>query len=253
MRTLLTLALFAFALPAFAIGPLNDTGIQFCGEALEGNNNPCTGTEPAGQDAHYGRDAAAKAGTLSKIGGGSAGFDYTKIANNGSVLPASATLGSGPTDWACTRDNVTGRIWEVKVNDSGHLRHQNHTYTWYDTNSPDGNPGSTGSTTTCSNTLGGQSCNTQNYAAAVRAGALCGYSDWRMPTVKELMGIADKGRYSPAIDPTYFLNTPSSSFWSGSPYAYSSNGAWLVAFGVGAAYSSGRSGSYRVRLVRGGQ
>jgi hypothetical protein len=44
---------------------------------------------------------------------------YTKIANDGSELPDSATLGTNPTDWACTKDNKTGLIWEVKTDDGG--------------------------------------------------------------------------------------------------------------------------------------
>lgn len=38
--------------------------------------------------------------------------NYTKIANNGSILPGDAQLGTQPTDWACTKDNKTGLMWE---------------------------------------------------------------------------------------------------------------------------------------------
>ena len=69
------------------------------------------------------------AGTVTKTSGATAGFDCTKVANNGSDLEASATLGLNATDWACTRDNVTGLLWEVKTT-SG-LRSQDHYYTWY--------------------------------------------------------------------------------------------------------------------------
>ena len=240
--------------------PLNDTGITWSGDATNGNANTCDASHPAGQDCHYGRDKAAAESTLAKVGASTSnngvanGFDFSKISNSGHVLDASATLGSGPDDWACTRDNVTGLIWEVKTT-SG-LRNQNHTYTWYntDTNTNGGADGAAGNTTTCSNTLGGQNCNTQNYVAAVNAGAgLCGHTDWRMPTIKELEGIADLGRSNPAIDPTYFPNTPSSDVWSGSPYAGNSSYAWGVYFGYGYASDGYRGGSVRVRLVRAGQ
>ncbi|CAK0760499.1 hypothetical protein CCP3SC5AM1_2860003 [Gammaproteobacteria bacterium] len=73
------------------LGALNDTGITQC---QDGGNNwgTCTATNTGDsatnprQDGRYGRDAAAAAGQLTKIGAGAAGFDYTKIANDGSEL-----------------------------------------------------------------------------------------------------------------------------------------------------------------------
>ena len=228
-----------------AAAPLNDTGIDWC---ADGSTNflTCPVAGYPGQDGEFGRDASARTGTLEKVGAGDAGFDYTKIANNGSVLPASATLGSGPNDWACTRDNVTGLIWEVKTSDGG-LRDWNNTYTWYDPNSggsdaPDPGPN-------CVNS----NCDTTDFVNLVNAEGLCGASDWRMPSRRELQGIVDYGRFDPAIDPGYFPNTPSSSFWSGSPYANDSNFAWVVYFNDGHAYGNFRSSDFRVRLVRGGQ
>ncbi|MGH9802607.1 MAG: hypothetical protein ACRD82_19755, partial [Blastocatellia bacterium] len=94
-------------LSAHAAG-LNDSGVT----AVD------TGA-PNGQDSQIGRDAAAGASVLTKTGSGSKGFDFTKIANDGSSLPANATLGSAPGAWACTLDNVTGLTWEVKTDDNG--------------------------------------------------------------------------------------------------------------------------------------
>lgn len=226
--------------------PLNDTGVAFCGAYPDGNL-ACDGSQPAGQDAHYGRDAAAAAGQLTKVGGGNAGFDFTKIANNGSVLPASAALGEGPTDWACTRDNVTGLLWEVKTT-SG-LRSQSHSYTWYDSvHNYGGYPG-TASGGSCA-TAG--RCDTEKYVADVNAVGLCGQTDWRMPAVWELLGIVDKGRVIPSIDTAYFPNT-GTFFWSGSPSAYNRGVAWYVYFKYGGADDINQSFGFLVRLVRGGQ
>lgn len=237
--------------------PLNDTGITFCGGATSGNNNPCLVTDPAGQDNNYGRDAAALAGALpAKVGGsgGTNGFDFTKVCNSGQnagqgACPANPTTpGYGADEWGCSRDNVTGLLWEVKT--TGGLRSMNHTYSWYLTNSPDGNNGT--STGGSCDTTG--RCDTEKYSADVNAAsqALCGQRDWRMPTVKELEGIADFGRTNPVIDPTYFPNTPSWLFWSGTLSA--AGGAWPVLFGyeVVSGTLPGRSGRNHVRLVRGG-
>ncbi len=242
------LCLGPLAVQAAPTAPLNDTGITRSGDAITGNAATCE-SHPAGQDCHYGRDAAAAAGNLNKTGTGAGGFDFTKIANNGAELGATATLGSAPTQWACTRDNVTGLIWEVKVNDINHLRHQNHTYTWYNTNSPDGNQG-TASGGSCKTS---DRCDTEKFVADVNNANLCGATDWRMPTIKELESIVHYDRFAPAIDTSFFPNTPSSYVWSGSPNANGASYAWSVVFYVGYSYNDYRSNSLHVRLVRGGQ
>jgi hypothetical protein len=218
--------------------PLNDTGISWCANDTT-NNLPCPVASHRGQDGEHGRDALARAGQLQKVGGGNAGFDFTKLDANGNTLPASAT------SWACVRDNHTGLIWEVKTT-SG-LRSMNNKYTWYDPKSPDGNPG-TANGGICT----GSACDTTGFVQAVNQQGLCGASDWRMPTRRELQGIVDYGRFNPAIDTGYFLNTPSSRFWSASPGSYSSDFAPNVDFFIGEANGLHRSNGGLVRLVRGG-
>lgn len=251
--------------------PLNDTGITFSGNATSGNSASCLATDPLGQDCSYGRDAAARAGSLTKVGGSSLsatgvtnGFDFTKVCNSGQTAgsgtcPANPTTpGYGTDEWGCTKDNVTGLLWEVKTTTG--LRSMSHSYTWYMTGSPDGNNG-TASGGSCA-TAG--RCDTEKFVADVNSAAsnptaLCGYRDWRMPTVKELEGISDIGRFNPAIDPTYFPDTPGSSFWwSGSPSAdpppFSGMYSWGVDHPSGNATTVNRRAiPPKVRLVRSGQ
>ncbi len=244
--------------------PINDTGQTLC---YDGANAPAACSATLGgdggvnprQDGRYGRDAAAAAGQLTKIGAGDAGFDFTKIANNGSALPASAVLGSGSTDWACTRDNVTGLTWEVKT--SSGLRSSAHNYSWYSTDatSNGGDAGGLG-TDTCGGTLSAplynNQCNTQNFTAAVNAVRLCGRSDWRVPRSNELLSIVNAGRAGPAIDVAYFPNTSGTlevSFWSASIYAGSPDLARSINFYIGRPYSFFKSTILATRLVRGGQ
>ena len=237
MRALLTLLALAVSLPAHS-GPLNDTGIDFCGAYPSGNNKPCTGTEPAWQDAHYGRDAAA----------GGKGFSFTALDASG----ADTTPTSGSTPHSCVRDNVTRLVWEVKTDDGG-SRDKDWTYSWYNSN-PATNGGSAGYPDYGNNCFDISRCDTEKFVVDVNAAGLCGHNDWRMPTVKELEGIVDFGRTNPAIDPTYFPNTPNWYFWTGSPLANFSNNAWVVGFYDGVSASGDdRGDGYFVRLVRGGQ
>ena len=104
---------------AVAAAGLNDTGVTTCADASGATVSCTAATAVQGQDARYGRDAAAGTGALTKVGGGANGFDFTKISNGtanvpGVVLPATAALGTAASDWGCTYDNTTGLMWEVK-------------------------------------------------------------------------------------------------------------------------------------------
>lgn len=251
----IALVLSTLAGAVAAVGPnnaLNDTGVTTYGNATS-NGLTSEPVDYPGQDTRYGRDAAAAAGKLPKVGGGSKGFDFTKISNSGTVLPAAAALGPGASDWGCTYDNVTGLMWEVKVNDATHLRHMDWTYTWYDSNTST-NGGSVGvpGSGSC-RTIG--RCDTEKFVVDVNAAGLCGRRDWRMPTLKELESIVDFSSYSQAIDSTWFPNTLASYyFWSASAAANNPSYAWPVNFRngqVGAVILKG-NGSL-VRLVRWGR
>ncbi len=146
----------------------------------------------------------------------SASTDYSKISNSGNILPDTAVLGSSPNDWACTKDNKTGLVWEVKTSDAG-LHSMNNTYTnYYYTESGYG-----------TNT------NSDAFVSLVNNNSYCGASNWRMPSSEELKGIVycSDGKYNsisgvgnnctnfgsvekPAINSKYFPNTKADIFWS---------------------------------------
>ena len=79
---------------------------------------------------------------------------------------------------------------------------------------------------------------------------LAGQSDWRLPSMIELLSIVDHGQYNPSIDPTYFPSTPPDSFWSSSPVAGSPYHAWYVYFYYGLANNESRAYVHFVRCVR---
>lgn len=238
--------LLAFvALPALCAG-LNDTGITNCGDASTTSSAICAIFSDAGssprQDARYGRDPQAGSGNLTKIGGGGNGFDFSKIANDGTVLGAAAS------DWACTRDNVTGLIWEVKT--AFGLRNQSHTYTWYQTVN-----GSNWGVPAGGSCESGGRCDTQKFVADVNQAGLCGFNDWRMPSIKELENIVDFSRINPAIDSSYFPNTRADDlgqFWTSTPDSMTSGQfAWKVDFKTGGVMKEQPLKAQPVRLVRG--
>ena len=239
---------------------LPDTGQDTCYDDA-GNADAVPASDPASiardtgshprQDCRYGRDAAAAAGALTKIGAGPKGRDYSKIANNGSVLAANAPLGSGATDWACTIDNTTGLIWEVKTTIATDLRYNLHAYTWRSTDASThgGDPGAVG-TNTCGATLPSGQCNTQAFVMAVNAAQLCRFSDWRLPSHRELLTLVYLDGSIPTIASDYFPNTLADPFWTSTTYSRFPDSAWNVDF-LSHYLNNSKTIAYRVRLVRG--
>jgi hypothetical protein len=141
---------------------------------------------------------------------------------------------------------MTGLTWEIKT-DNG-LRDRNNTYTWYipDSAVNGGAPGlQNGGNCTDSG------CDTQAYVQAINDLKLCGASDWRLPTKRELLSIVDNGRLKPAIDVRFFPNTLSSYYWSHTPSSDLENKAWQVYFLYGEASPGSKEQKSHIRLVRG--
>ncbi len=113
---------------------------------------------------------------------------YTKLDAQGNDLPVSAK------EWVMVRDNVTGLIWEVKTDDET-IHDKDNEYTWYDSN-PDTNGGEAGKP--------GDGKNTEEFIKALNAEKFGGFSDWRLPTIKELDSVVNLGGYETSIDTEYF-------------------------------------------------
>ena len=252
--------------------PLNDTGITRSGTTSVNNNLlPCSQTsytQPGSsvsetirhpQDCDQGRDKSANDNS-----DGWAGFSFTKLDDNGDDLPASATQTTD--NWECTRDNVTGLIWEVKSPYSSNQRYYDYTFTWYSTDvSLSGGDSGTANGGICSG--GPVKCDTEGYVTFINQtlpGGLCGLDDgWRLPTAEELLSLHNFGSDGtngigtavPAIDTDYFPHTMTGTsqtglYWSGSTYAAGLDQAWRSNFATASGPGAvDKNIAMRVRLV----
>ncbi len=213
---------------AFSLWP--DTGQTKCYD--NSGEIPC----PSPGEPFYGQDAQYQGPPRS----------YTKLGYGGVELPDTATPADG---WIMTRDNVTGLIWEIKTDD-GSIHDKDNYYTWCDHN-PDTNGGDQG---TC-----GDGTDTEDFIAALNAAHFGGYSDWRLPTIKELSTLVNSNIPwpGPTIDAAYFPNTVSSDYWSSTTHAYYTDSAWLVNFSYGYVHGeinyNYKVSYHYVRAVRSGQ
>jgi hypothetical protein len=95
--------------------------------------------------------------------------------------------------------------------------------------------------------------NAQTYCSGL---TLEGWSDWRVPNVKELQSLVDFRGSGPMLDATAFAGAPGAAHWSITPPAYNdgTSRAWVVNFDDGRTYElqTGTGYSAHVRCVRTG-
>lgn len=77
-----------------------------------------------------------------------------------------------------------------------------------------------------------------------------GFTDWRVPNVKELESIIERKCWAPAIALALFPNTPSALFWTSSPNVVRPDVAMVVDFDKGAHRSLKKNEPAQLRLVR---
>lgn len=245
---------------------LNDTGITWGADYPRGVNDDCSASVSGGlllpegemvegdilsqQDCKYGRDA-----TAGDDADGAAGFVFRKIDDKGELLPA------GAQTWHCVLDDITGLAWEVKQPaDSVYGNRGRHdaddVYTWYSSDRSI-NGGAIGDWNNrydqCTGYVEGQPttyCNIEEFVSRVNRRGLCGFRDWRVPTLTELSTLVNFGRTAPAVDVAYFPNTKSGFYWSHSADAKLQQTAWAVNFQFGYSAPMPRNNGRHVRLVR---
>ena len=84
---------------------------------------------------------------------------------------------------------------------------------------------------------------------------LCGFSDWRLPNIRELESLVNSAATNPAafLNTHGFANVQASGYWSSSSYFEFANNAWIVSMFDGGVAANGKSNNYYVWPVRAGQ
>ncbi len=197
------------------LGKLNDTGVTLCSDATTQAACPKSGF--AGQDGEAGRDAS---GLSNAEADGSKGFSFAKAATNAGTAEV---VSSNTAVWDCVQDNVTGLVWEAKtaINKTDVFTH----------------------------------AQAQTYVATLNGAALCGYTDWRLPTPQELASLVDSSvSFSSAtatIDQTFFADQQRTYYWTATGDVGDATGAWVVDFSSGLMAPLAKTLQHGVRLVRG--
>ncbi|MGD9643708.1 MAG: DUF1566 domain-containing protein [Elusimicrobiales bacterium] len=144
-----------------------------------------------------------------------------------SVSTMSFTIYNG-VDWggtatsSVTVDNRTGLMWVTNMVDAGVPYTSSHTW--------------------------------QGALSLCEGLTYAGFSDWRLPNVRELMSIVDYGKTTGVrINVSYFPRTQLNSYWTSTTYAPFSVLAHFVKFNLGSIDVSNKTSSYYfVRCVRAG-
>ena len=227
-----------------ALAPLNDTGVTVCMSGVW-EQEDCANTDRHAQDGMHGRDADA---AIVKAGTGLAGFDFTKRDATGAAIPDQAAVWQEDA-WVCVEDSVTGLLWEVKSGDANAVRYGNHTYSWH---APNGSANGGNAGATNGGVCTGVDCDTAAYITLANNAAWCGQSDWRLPTVSELLSIADQSRANPPLDSAIFPNSAYNAHWTSQTVAFNPEFAWYVYFTAAGNGIINKTNAAHIRLVSGG-
>jgi Protein of unknown function (DUF1566) len=148
----------------------------------------------------------------------------------------------------CAKDYATGLIWEGKNPNPAHPQGIGRTYTNYDNTAAAQVRASTPACPSCTRQPTASeisaATNSLGYKNSINSTALCGFSDWRLPTRDELAAL---GQISSKL--ADFPETSSGTYWSSSAADRDDNGV-VVRPPDTAGNKESRGGTFGLRLVR---
>lgn len=228
----------------FYTGNLPDTGITSaqCYGAGSSEWISCTSASAIAlnskQDGMIGRDVTSPAPA-----NGVLGFSYSDVPK---------ATGGVYAKTECVKDNITGLTWEGKPT-SG-LRSNDLTFTNYDSTTKTQKWNTANSSYPTQSEIDATT-NSVGYKNYVNSIALCGYTDWRLPSVAEFDGLMNLAPDTSCLDDIWFPNRFDTEQWTSTDNAsstapFTSTQAWRVRFGY-IIESIFRDTPNGVRLVRG--
>lgn len=197
--------------------------------------------------------AGAAPGSCPAVGLPASGQTTTYGAGSDGAVQAGTGLSYTDNGDGTITDNNTGLMWEKK-DDSGGIHAVNEVYTWGEVVPPHSMNGTV----------------TAFLAALNADGGFAGYTDWRLPNVKELHSIVnyEVAFPGPTVHPAFHdpatcfgctdvtapscTCTASANYWSSTTYQGIPNYAWAVGYYYGTLGADLKSDPLRARAVRGG-
>ena len=193
------------------------------------------------------------------------GINYPSSAQDStSSLPTYTATGTTPD---CMQDTFTGLMWELKSTDNTDFQYADSIFSWYNPveNQNGGEAGTPGDSSSCAAALDTFICDTNQYVIKANETGLCGFNDWRLPTLQELNTLVNYA-YKTApddlmIDTAKFPNSFNVSdpgtaipYWTSTPAAVIKQ-IWTIDMRSGVAqpvdHSNAENNSKaRIRLVR---
>lgn len=189
-------------------------------------------------------------------------MESTECGNLTKISAAGLILFDDAPNWSCVQDNETELMWEKKSSNGG-LRDR--LWSYMNTTNMNGiDPRSNYDRGACfvsSSDSDDVYCHTEGYVTAVNSVGLCGFNDWRMPTITELETLVEPNE-TPAIDTNFFPYTNDTPdpfsvhhwwYWSSTPAGDSAAHYMYFELGISSQFGLNRQNSARVRLLRDGQ